>query len=442
MRSPCDLLVEHGCVLVMDDSGTVVEDGSIAVTGGEILAVGPSSELGALYAPRRSLDAKSGIVLPGMVNLHTHLAMTVFRGAADDLRLDGFLGALWPLEQRLSARVVRTGVTAGIVESLRWGVTTALDMYFFPEAGLPVAEALGFRLVTGPVFVGANGAAAGRSPPFSEELEQASAWLDTHVEPGLALRRSLGPHSTYALEAEEMSEVAELARTRGTLVHVHASESAAEVALVFRTRGARPLAVLERASALGPDTVIAHAVAVEPPEQELLAAKATSVAHCPMSNLKLASGIAPVVEMRAHGVAVGIGTDGPASSNDLGVLPAARLASLLQKHRLDDAEAMPARDAIRMATIEGARGLGLGHLIGSIEVGKRADIVVMAADAVAAVPRHSPYSSLVYALGKAEVRHVLLDGQMVVEDGTVTRIDEAEVSRELSMTVHQLARGR
>ncbi|MHB1510820.1 MAG: amidohydrolase family protein [Acidimicrobiales bacterium] len=442
MPSPCDLFIAHGRVVTMDDARTIIEDGAVALARGEIVAVGTSSELGARFVPRRALDAEGGIVLPGMVNLHTHLAMTVFRGAADDLSLEGFLAALWPLEQRLSAQVVRIGVTAGIVESLLSGVTTALDMYFYPEEGIPVADALGFRLVTGPVFVGANGAAFTRSQGFDEELARASAWLDSYADAGLGLRRSLGPHSTYVLSQDQIAAVVELASARNAVVHVHASESAAEVEVVLRARGARPLEVLESASALGSGTVVAHAVALEQHEQEMLAATGTAVAHCPVSNLKLASGIAPVAELRARGVPVGIGTDGPASSNDLGVLPAARLAALLQKHRVKDAQAMPARDAIAMATIDGARSLGLGHLIGSIEAGKRADIVVMSAAGISAAPLHCPYSSLLYSLGKSDVRHVLVDGRLVVEDGQVTGADETEVARELSATARQLLAGR
>ncbi len=441
MPSPCDLLVVHGRVVVMDEARTIIEDGALALSRGEIVAVGTASDLGARFVPRRALDAEGGIVLPGMVNLHTHLAMTVFRGAADDLSLEGFLAALWPLEQHLSAEVVRAGVTAGIVESLLCGVTTALDMYFYPEEGIPLAEGLGFRLVTGPVFVGANGAAFTRSRSFEEELARASSWLDSHGDAGLGLRRSLGPHSTYVLNQDEVAAVAELARAHDAVVHVHASESAAEVELVVRERGVRPLEVLESAAALGPGTVVAHAVALEQHEQEMLAATGTAVAHCPVSNLKLASGIAPVSELRARGVPVGIGTDGPASSNDLDVLSAARLAALLQKHLRTDAEALPARDAIAMATIDGARALGLGHLIGSLEVGKRGDIVVMSASGVSAAPLHSPYSSLLYSLGKADVRHVLVDGRLVVADGTVTGADETEVARELTVAAHQLLRG-
>ncbi len=441
MPSPCDLLVVHGRVVVMDEARTIIEDGAIAVSSGEIVAVDTSGQLEARFVTGRTLDAESGIVIPGMVNLHTHLAMTVFRGVADDLHLEGFLAALWPLEQRLSAQSVRAGATAGIVESLLSGVTTALDMYFYPEEAIPVAERLGFRLVTGPVFVGANGAAFTRSHSFEEELARASSWLVSHADAGLGLRRSVGPHSTYVLHQDQIAAISELARDHGAVVHVHAAESAAEVELVLRERGARPLEVLESASALGADTVVAHAVVLEQREQEMLAASGTAVAHCPTSNLKLASGIAPVSELRARGVPVGIGTDGPASSNDLGVLPAARLAALLQKHRLGDAQAMPARDAIAMATIEGARSLGLDHLLGSIEVGKRADIVIMSASSVSAAPLHSPFSSLLYSLGKSDVRHVLVDGRLVVEDGAVTGADETEVARELSVTARQLLKG-
>jgi len=443
-----DVVVVHGTLVTLDDHQPVVPDGLVAVARGRLAAVGPTPALLSRIRAEQVVDAEGGIVLPGLVNLHTHLGMTLLRGVADDLPLDGFLERVWAYEGR-SARPepLEVAVEAAVVESQRSGVTTALDMYLHDQVARKVAERLRFRLVTGPTLMGPR--------PFAGGVRERLRGL-ADEPPGFGLAMAVGPHSTYTVAPEALAELAELLglggdeilRSAGSsgpeperspgrpiVVHVHAAETAAEVAEVRRRHGGTPIEVLDRVGLLGPSTVLAHAVVLEPSDIELVARRRAHVAHCPMSNAKLASGIAPIVELLAAGVNVGLGTDGPASSNDLGLLPAMRLAGLLQKLRPPgDAGALPARSLVEMATLGGARALGLADEIGSLEVGKRADLVVMDGRAVAAVPVFDPFSSLVYALGKAEVRHVFIEGTQVVADGRATLVDEGSLAARLAET--------
>jgi len=449
---PCDLLLTGGILLeaVPGQVGTpptpgappvpaiastpgTIRDGAVAIDSGRIVAVGPSAALRQQWRGARQLDARGGIVLPGLINLHTHLAMTVFRGLADDLPLDRFLSRVWAHERRvMSPEVVELAVTAAVVESQRCGVTTALDMYFHHDVAAAVADRLHFRLVTGPAITYVA------PKDLLQVVDAAAAWLATDPGP-LALRRCLAPHSTYTLTPEVLTRLGELAATWHPVVHVHAAETEREVAEVTARHGVTPLAILDHSGLLGPSTVVAHAVAVSPPERRRLAETGASVAHCPQSNAKLASGVCAVPELQAEGVCVGLGTDGPASSNDLGLLPTMRLTALLQKLRLGDATAMAASEVVQMATVHGAAALGLSDRLGTLEPGKLADLLVFDARTTAAHPDHDPCSSVLYSLGKAEVRHVVVGGQLVVDEGRSCYCDEETVAQELATLLRRLA---
>ena len=419
-----DVLVSHGLVVTADEGDSVIRDGAVAVRGDRIVAVGPTTEVTASHRAAFVLDAAGGVVMPGMVNAHTHLAMTLLRGVADDLDLQGFLDRVWERERKVvSPEAVRLGVTAGIVESLASGVTVAADMYFHPRDALVVSEELGFRLVTGPAFFDFE------MPwyrGFDVELGAAREWLGE--APGLALRRAVAAHSTYTLEPGRLAVVAELAAAHGAALQVHASENEAEVATVRERHGGTPIEVLDQAGALGPSTILAHAVVLTDHDHELIANSGAGVAHNPASNLKLNSGIAPVPRLRGDGVPVGLGTDGPASSNSLDLFTAMRLAALVHKAAADDLTVLPAVDIVRMATIEGARVLGLDHELGSLEAGKLADLVVLDAGRVTGTPGQDPASTLAYATGARDVRAVFVSGRQVVANGEVVTVDEGEVA--------------
>ncbi|MFJ9122567.1 amidohydrolase [Streptomyces sp. NPDC102340] len=426
MTESVDLLVHGGTVLTVDDASTVLADGAVAVRDGEIVAVGPADELLARHTATDTIDATGGLVIPGLINTHTHLAMTLLRGTADDVTLQEFLGRVVPAEARLlDPGTVASAVRVAVAESVRAGVTSALDMYWFHEAAEEAARTAGWRLHTGPLFMDVPEPPDGR--PYKERMEWARRYLAGRPA---GTRPVLFAHSTYTLSPEQLVECFALAREFGALIHLHAAENAAEVAGVEVAHGKRPVELLESLGLLGPDVVLAHAVDLTGGEIAAIARAGASVAHCPVSNLKLGCGIAPVPRLLSAGVTVGLGTDGAVSSNTLDVLGAVRQAALV--HKADgDPTAVGAEQAVRMATIEGARALGLGDALGSIEVGKRADLAVLDLNRPHLTPRHDPYAMLAYAAQASDVRDTVVDGRVLMRDRTLTTLDEGAVLADL-----------
>ncbi|EPH45641.1 amidohydrolase [Streptomyces aurantiacus] len=426
--TPIDLLVHGGDVLTVDASGTVVPDGAVAVRAGEIVEVGPAARLRAAYTAAEEIDARGCLVLPGLINTHTHLAMTLLRGAADDLTLQGFLERVIPREaELLSPETVAAGIRAAIAESVRGGVTAALDMYWFHEAAEEVAREAGWRLLSGPTFMDVPGPPDGR--PYADRL----GWAETHLTartPAPGTRPVVFAHSAYTLAPEQLTAIAALARAHGALLHLHAAENSTEVATVTELHGMRPVELLDSLGVLGPDTLLAHAVDLTDTEIAALARTGTAVAHCPVSNLKLGCGIARVPDLTAAGVTVGLGTDGAVSSNTLDLFGAVRMAALVHKAG-GDPTAVGAEQAVRMATIDSARALGLGEQLGSLEPGKRADLVVVDLDGPHLAPRHDPYSTLAYAAGAADVRDTVVDGRVLMRERALLTVDERAAVRGL-----------
>jgi 5-methylthioadenosine/S-adenosylhomocysteine deaminase len=424
-----DLLVHGGDVLTVDEAGTVVRDGAVAVREGEIVAVGPAEELTTRFTAAESIDASGCLVLPGLINTHTHLAMTLLRGRADDVTLQGFLERVLKWEAALlTPKNVAAAVRLAVAESVRAGVTSALDMYWFHEAAEQVARETGWRLHTGPTFMDVPGPPDGIA--YEDRLDWARRDLAARGEPRPGMRPILFAHSTYTLAPDQLVEIAALAREFGALLHIHAAENPTEVATVEVKYGKRPVELLDSLGLLGPDLLLAHAVDLTGPEIAALARTGTSVAHCPVSNLKLGCGIAPVPRLLSAGVTVGLGTDGAVSSNTLDVLGAVRQAALVHKAG-GDPTAVGAEQAVRMATIEGARALGLGDHLGSLEVGKRADLVVLDLNAPHLRPLHDPWSTLAYAAHSADVRDTVVDGRVLMRNRTLGTLDEEAVLAEL-----------
>jgi len=419
-----DLAVTNALVVCADAAGTVHEGGQVLVRGGAIVHVGAPVE----HSAARTLDAEGAPVLPGLVNAHTHLAMTLFRGLADDRDLEGFLAVLVPAEVAvLSPETVTAGTELALAECLLGGITTALDMYWFPEHALEVAQRAGFRLHAGPVFMQFDGP---DHRPFGPRRRWAERWL-ADPPAGLGSAAWLNAHSTYLLTEDQLREIAEIAGATGARVNVHAAETAVELAQVAELHGGRtPVQVLADTGLLGPATVLAHGVHLGPADIEAVAASGASVAHNPASNLKLASGIAPVPELLDAGVTVALGTDGPASGNDLDLWLAMRLAAYTQKERLG-ARVLPAAQVVRLATAGGAAALGIDHLVGTLEVGKRADVVVLDAASPSLTPVFDGHSVLASAAGRGDVRHVVVDGRLVVEEHQCLTIDVARAAAEV-----------
>ncbi|MCZ4511299.1 amidohydrolase [Streptomyces sp. ActVer] len=427
-----DLLVHGGDILTVDAAGTVVPAGAVAVRDGKILAVGPAAELRARYRAADDLDATGCLVLPGLVNAHTHLAMTLLRGRADDVTLQDFLERVIRWESELlSAENVAAAVRVAIAESVRAGMTSALDMYWFHEAAERVACEAGWRLHTGPTFMDLPAPADGIA--YGDRLEWARRDLAGRARrPGT--RPVLFAHSTYTLSPARLTEIAALAREFGALLHIHAAENATEVATVEERYGRRPVELLDSLGLLGPDLLLAHTVDLAGPEIAALARTGTSVAHCPVSNLKLGCGIAQVPRLLDAGVTVGLGTDGAVSSNTLDVLRVLGTAALVHK-AAGDPTAVGAEQAVRMATIGGARALGLDAHLGSLEAGKRADLIVLDLGGPHLAPRHDPWSTLAYSARASDVRDTVVDGRILMRGRTLTTLDEAAALADLAALV-------
>lgn len=397
--------------------GKVLEAHAVAVRDGAIEAVFPAAEAHARFPGYARIDLPEHVLIPGLVNLHTHAAMTLMRGLSDDLPLMRWLQEhIWPVEAKhVSPQFVHDGTLLACAEMLQGGITCANDMYFFPESAIEAALAIGMRGAFGMIVI---------DFPTSYASDP-----DDYLAKGLALRDRyrdnpmlsfcLAPHSPYTVSDRSFEKIAVLAAELDVPVHVHVHETEEEIARSIAEHGVRPLERLRRLGIVGPGLISVHSVHLTPQEIELLAAHNSSVAHCPSSNLKLASGFAPLAALGAAGVNIGLGTDGAASNNRLDGFQEMRLAALLAKAVAKDAEAVPAHVALEMATLGGARALGLEERIGSITPGKRADLVAVNLSGPALSPCYDPASHLVYSAGRSDVSHVWVDGQPRVWEGVL-----------------------
>jgi len=422
-------IISADWIVTSDAEDTVLTGSGVVVEGSTIVQVGPLQELRTAHPDAELVDLPGHVLMPGLVNSHTHLAMTMFRGLADDRDLQQFLQRVVPAEAVvLDAERVGTATRAAAVESLLGGVTTALDMYFFPDAVIDACDSTGLRVITGPTFFGGPGP---EGVGGQERMDWAEQWLaDRPARPGW--RPVVGPHSTYLLAPDELVAIGELAARHDATIHIHAAENSGEIDTVVAAHGDRPVALLARLGLLGPRTVLAHAVHLDDEELRQVVSTRTACAHCPASNMKLGSGVARVPELLAAGAPVGLGTDGAASSNDLDLFTAMRLAALVHKGVSGDATVLPATAVLRAATIGGAVALGLEESIGSIEVGKLADLVAVDLDRPHTQPVFDPVSTLVYAAGRGDVRHVWVGGRRVVRGATTCLVDTAEVTAGLA----------
>jgi len=425
---PVDLILTANAVLTVDNAGTVVEAGAVAIRAGVIVAVGPAADLLTRYDPAELLESPGCLIAPGWVNTHTHLAMNLFRGAADDVTLEVFLERMIAAEMStLSAEAVAIGARAGIAECLAGGTTTALDMYWFPRTSRVVAAEAGFRLLNGPIFMG-TGDPEGRD--FAGMLAEARAILTDNRAERPDDDLWVMPHSAYLLDRAQLEAIRALAAEVGARVHTHASESHGEVELAGQVNGDRPVAVLDAAGLLTDRTMLAHAVHLSDAEIERIAASGAAVAHCPVSNLKLGCGIARVPELLAHNTTVALGTDGAASAGALDMFAAVRMAALLHKGTSNDPTMISAERAVRLGTVDGARALGLAD-VGTIEAGMQADLQVVRVDTLNAQPTRDPWSALVYAATATDVRHTVAGGRVVLRDRILQTIDETSAVRAL-----------
>ena len=418
-------LVDGGMVVAMDRAGTMIPDGAVAVRGNRIEAVGPAAELAKRFPGARRLDASGRIVLPGLVNAHTHVPMTLFRGVADDLDLKGFLyRRIFPLEARfVDEEFVRWGTRLACLEMLRGGVTTFVDMYYFEDAVAEEAAACGMRAVVGETLIDFPA-------PDNKSWADALAYTERFVTKWRGHRLitpAVAPHATYTVSADHLREAHALAAKHDVPMLMHLAEARSEVELIREKYGKGPVEYAAGLGILDHRVVAAHMIWPTPAEIALLAERKVGVAHCPQSNMKGAAGVAPVPALLAAGVAVGLGTDGAASNNDLSLWEEIDTAAKLAKVTSGDPTVLAARTALAMATRLGAEAIGLQQAIGSLEVGKRADLILVRTDSLHQIPSYDPYSLLVYATKASDVDTVVIDGEVVMAAGRVLTVNEAAV---------------
>ena len=440
---PSSTLIRNATILTMNDGFEVIE-GAVSVREGRIAAVGASADGVAEGAHDVVIDAAGSYLLPGFVQTHIHLCQTLFRGYADDLRLlDWLRTRIWPMEAAHTPASLRAAARLACLELLRSGTTSILTMETVhdTEAVFEAVSATGIRATIGKCMMDAPHADA--PSRLREEMRQSiddslALHRDWHGTAGGRIRAAFAPRFAISCSRELLEAVASLSREGMTIVHTHASEQREEIAIVQRESGLSNIDYLDLVGLLSPRLNAAHCVWVEPREQEMLAAADVKVTHCPGSNLKLGSGIAPVTEMMARGICVSLGTDGAACNNHLDMFGEMRLAASLQAVRVGPGS-LPARQALRMATVNGARALGLDGEIGTIDVGKRADLVLIDAIAPHLSPGRDPYSTIVYAGRPDDVRLTMVDGEILVREGVATRLDAAEIAIDARREARALA---
>jgi len=434
-KETVSLLLTAGWVLTMDQEGRVFAPGAVAIREADIVAVGPREELADRFMAARVLDYPQGLILPGLINAHTHAAMALFRGLADDLPLEDWLNDhIFPAERHLDYQFVYWGTRLAVAEMLLSGTTTFCDMYLFTDAVAQAAADAGIRAVVGEVlydFPSPNYGAPENGLKFTEDLIR---FYQGHPR----VRVAVQPQAVYTCSPDLLEKSKALADRYHTRWIIHLSETAREVADCLEHYGATPVGHLQRLGLLKDNTVADHAVVLTEGDMELLAASGAGTVHCPESNMKLASGMAPVTDLLGRGVPVGLGTDGCASNNNLDMLSELDTAAKLAKVRDLNPTALPAREALALATRGGAAVLGLQNEVGRLAPGLKADLVVIDLDQPHLTPIYDPYSHLVYAATGADVQTVVVEGRVLVEDRQLVAFDLEETlarARELAQKV-------
>ncbi|SHE56403.1 5-methylthioadenosine/S-adenosylhomocysteine deaminase [Desulfacinum infernum DSM 9756] len=426
--TPCDLLIVRGEVLTLDADDRRIRDGAVAVSDGLVLDVGPARELSARYRPERVLDAGGSVVLPGLVNAHTHAAMTLFRGLADDLPLMDWLhNHIFPAEEKLTEDWVYWGTLLACAEMILSGTTCFCDMYLFEHKVAQAADEAGMRALVGEVlydFPSPHYGPLENGLRFTEDL--IAEWKDNPL-----VRIAVEPHAPYTCSPELIRTCFEIAQRHDVPMVIHLSENEAEVAEVVRRYGKRPVAHLADLGVLNDRVIADHCVALDENDMDLLARHGVHVVHNPESNLKLTSGIAPVPALLERGVNVALGTDGCASNNNLDLFAEMDVCAKIHKAAASDPTVLDARTVLSMATVRGARALGFGDVLGRIEKGAAADLIVVDFRKPHLTPAYDPVSHLVYAAKGSDVRHSVIAGRVVMEDRELLTLDVEKICAEV-----------
>jgi 5-methylthioadenosine/S-adenosylhomocysteine deaminase len=429
----CDLLIVGGTVVTMNANRNVIEDGAIAVTGGKIVLVGTRAVVTKNLKAKQTIDAKGKIVIPGLINTHTHVPMSLFRGIADDLDLQEWLTKyIFPAEAKnVTEDFVRAGTQLGLAEMIRGGTTTYCDMYYFEDAVADETFKAGMRGVLGETII---------DFPVADNKthEEAMAYTEKFINKwknNPLIVPALAPHAPYTVSTEHLENVRRLSDKTSAPIVIHVSETRKEVddSLADKNKKLRPMEYLAKINFLNNRVIAAHTVHINEREIDLLNKFGVGSAHCPQSNMKLASGVAPIPMMLSKDVAVGLGTDGAASNNDLSIWEEMDTAAKLHKLFSNDPKVVNAEQAFEMATIRGARALHLDNLIGSIEFGKRADIVLVDEDELNQTPFYNIYSSLVYATKAEDVQTVIINGKIIMRDRRLLTLNENVIKKNANL---------
>lgn len=421
-----DTLISARWVLPIEPSGAVLEHHSIAIDAGRIIALLPTTDAQVSYAAHEHIELNQHVVMPGLINLHTHAAMNLMRGLSDDLPLMTWLNEhIWPAEAKhVAPAFVKDGTQLACAEMLRGGVTCFNDMYFFPDASAQAVDQAGLRAMIGMIALEFPTAYAADADDYLRKgLEVRDTYRD-HARIGF----SMAPHAPYTVSDKTFEKILTLAEQLETPIHIHVHETQDEINQSLAEHQLRPLARLQKLGLLSPSVIAAHMVHLTPDEIALCAERGVNIAHCPISNLKLASGIAPTTALLKKGINIGLGTDGAASNNRLDLMGEMRMAALLAKGASGDATALPAHQALAMATLNAAKALGLDQSIGSLKVGKLADIVAIDLSALETAPLYDVASHLVYAVGREQVTDVWVGGKRLLNQRMLTTLDAHELS--------------
>jgi 5-methylthioadenosine/S-adenosylhomocysteine deaminase len=424
-----NLIVEGDYVVTMDSAGTVHRDGAVAIDAGLIVATGPAAEIHAAYQAVETLPGDNRIVLPGLINGHSHAAMTLLRGVADDLALMDWLNNyIFPAEvEFVDAEFVRIGTELACWEMIRGGTTTFVDMYYYPDVIAEVVESCGMRaFVSATVIDQRSPDAEGATDSITKGMEFINRWKGRNSR----IMPIFGPHANYTLDADQLRATRDAANKVGIPVSIHMSESPYELEYSKQTYGTTTIKLFESIGFLDGPTIGAHVVWPTDEEIAILAERKVGVIHNPTSNMKIASGISPVTKMLQAGVRMGLGTDGAASNNDLDMWEEMRLASFLQKVEQMNPEVMSATTVLTMATRGGAEAVGLGGMAGDLVTGRKADVIQVSFEDVHFVPTYDVISHLVYVADEQDVVSVVVDGKLLMRDREMLTIDTARVARE------------
>lgn len=421
-----DLLITGGAVVTMDGERRVFDNGFVAIQGERIVGIGDAAELKAKgYRPKQTIDARGKVVMPGLVNAHTHIPMVLFRGIADDLNLQDWLTKyIFPAEAKnVTREFVVAGTQLGLAEMIRGGITTYADMYYFQDAIAEETKRAGMRGVLGETVIDFPVA---DNKTWAEAMAYSERFLKRWKGDSL-ITAAIAPHAPYTVSTEHLNEVRALAEKLDAPILTHLAEAPTETEFIAKTYNTRPATYLERINFLSPRLLAAHVVHVNDEEIAILKRREVGVAHCPQSNMKLASGTAPVPAMLKAGLRLGLGTDGAASNHDLSLWEEIDSAAKLHKLISGDPTAVPAQEALAMATIGGARALHLEKEIGSVEVGKRADLILVDLSALHLTPMYNFYSHLVYATKASDVSDTIVNGRILMRNRRLLTLNEEAV---------------